>query len=121
LITAGLLGATGAVLFIFLRDLNLLFIAGGLIAGGAGIFASASWALATGIVPKGEGALYLGLANIATVLGSISGRLGGLLIDGLNHLTGTTTIGYLVVFGLAALFFAGSSAVVLKIPAQRSR
>jgi MFS family permease len=121
LITAGLLAATGAVLFIFLRDLNLLIIAGGLVAGGAGIFASASWALATDIVPKNEGALYLGLANAATVLGSISGRLGGLLIDGLNHLTGTTTIGYLVVFGLAALFFAGSSAVVLKIPAQRSR
>ncbi len=121
LITAGLLGATGAILFIFLRDLNLLFVAGGLIAGGAGIFASASWALATDIVPKNEGALYLGLANAATVLGSISGRLGGPLIDGLNHLTGTTTMGYLVVFGLAALFFAGSSAVVLKIPAQRSR
>ena len=115
LITAGLLAATGAVLFIFLRDLNLLFIAGGLIASGAGIFASASWALATDIVPKNEGALYLGLANAATVLGSISGRLGGPLIDGLNQLTHTTTMGYLVIFGLAALFFVGSSATVLKI------
>jgi hypothetical protein len=37
---------------------QLLFIAGGLIAGRAGIFASASWALATDIVPKDEGALY---------------------------------------------------------------
>jgi MFS family permease len=115
LIVAGLLAAAGAILFILLRDINLLFIAGGLIAGGAGIFASASWALATDIVPKSEGALYLGLANIATVLGSISGRLGGPLIDGVNQLSGTTTLGYLVVFGLAALFFAGSSAVVLKI------
>lgn len=115
LIVAGLLAAGGAILFIVLRDINLLFIAGGLIAVGAGIFASASWALATDIVPKGEGALYLGLANAATVLGSIGGRLGGPLIDGLNQLTGTTTIGYLVVFGLAALFFVGSSAVVLKI------
>ncbi len=115
LIVAGLLAAGGAILFIVLRDINLLFIAGGLIAVGAGIFASASWALATDIVPKGEGALYLGLANAATVLGSIGGRLGGPLIDGLNQLTGTTTIGYLAVFGLAALFFVGSSAVVLKI------
>lgn len=115
LLTAGLLAASGALLFIFLRDVNLLFIAGGLIAAGAGIFTSASWALATDIVPKGEGALYLGLANIATVLGSISGRLGGPVIDGLNQLTGTSTTGYMVVFGLAALFFAGSSLAVLKI------
>jgi MFS family permease len=102
-----------------LRDINLLFVAGSLIAGGAGIFASASWALATDIVPKGEGALYLGLANAATIIGSISGRLGGPLIDGLNQLTGTTTIGYLVVFGLAALCFVGSSVVVLRRSEKR--
>lgn len=115
LVAAGLMAAVGAVIFIFSPDMHMLFIAGGLIAGGAGIFASASWALATDIVPKNEGALYLGLANAATILGSISGRLGGPLIDGLNQLTGTMTIGYLAVFGLAALFFAGSSVVVLKI------
>jgi MFS family permease len=115
LITAGLLAAAGAMLFVFLRDVNLLFLAGGLLAAGAGIFTSASWALATDIVPKEEGALYLGLANAATVLGSISGRLGGPVIDGLNGLTGTTTAGYIVVFGLAVLFFMGSSMAVLKI------
>lgn len=119
LVIAGLLAAVGAVLFIFVRDVNLLFVAGGFIAAGAGIFASASWALATDIVPQGEGALYLGLANIATVVGSITGRLGGPLIDGLNTLTGTTTVGYLVVFGLAALFFVGSSVVVLKIEERK--
>lgn len=115
LIAAGLLAAAGALLFIFLRDVNWLFLAGGLLAVGAGIFTSASWALATDIVPKGEGALYLGLANAATVLGSISGRLGGPVIDGLNGLTGTSTAGYMVVFGLAVLFFIGSSAAVLKV------
>lgn len=115
LLVAGLLAALGAVVFIFLRDVHWLFLAGGLIAAGAGIFTSASWALATDIVPKGEGALYLGLANAATVLGSISGRLGGPVIDGMNELTGTSTAGYMVVFGLAALFFLGSSVAVLKI------
>ncbi|MCK6629724.1 MAG: MFS transporter [Anaerolineae bacterium] len=121
LVVAGLLAATGAVLFIFTREVNLLFVAGGFIAAGAGIFASASWALATDIVPKEESGLYLGLANIATVVGSISGRLGGPLIDGLNTLTGTTTVGYSVVFGLAALFFVGSSVVVLKIQDKEER
>jgi MFS family permease len=115
LIVAGFMGTAGAVLFLFLRDINLLFVAGGLIAVAAGIFASASWALATDLVPGAEGAQYLALANAATVLGSISGRLGGPLIDGVNHLTNTLSIGYLVVFAIAALFFAGSSGVVLKI------
>ncbi len=115
LAAAGLLAAAGAVIFVFWRDLNILFVAGALIAAGAGIFAGASWALATDLVPDAKGALYLGLANGATVVGSIGGRLGGPLIDGLNRLLGTVTFGYLVVFGIAALFFAGSSAVVLRI------
>lgn len=115
LVAAGLLAATGAIIFIIWRDLNLLIIGGGLIAVAAGIFASASWALATDLVPDTEGALYLGLANGATVVGSIGGRLGGPLIDGLNRLMGTVTLGYLVVFGIAALFFAGSSLIMLKI------
>jgi MFS family permease len=112
---AGWMAAAGVVLFLVWRDLNLLFIAGGLIAGGAGIFAGASWALATDLAPKGEGALYLALANGATVLGSIGGRLGGPLIDGINQLFGTTTSGYLVVYSIAALFFVTSSFVVFKI------
>jgi MFS family permease len=119
LITAGLMAAAGAAIFVFWRELNILYVAGGLIAAGAGIFASASWALATDLVPKTEGALHLALANAATVLGSIGGRLGGPLIDGLNQLMGTITLGYLVVFAIAAVFFAGSSLVVMKIPERK--
>jgi len=117
LILAGLMAAAGGFAFLLWSDLNMLFVAGGLIAGGAGIFASVSWALATDLVPKGEGALYLALANGATVLGSIGGRLGGPLIDAINQFSGTVTLGYLVVFGIAVLFFAASSMVVLKIEA----
>ena len=115
LVGAGLMAAGGAVLFVFFRDISVLFVAGGLIAAGAGIFASASWALATDLVPGSQGAQYLALANAATVLGSIGGRMGGPLIDGVNQLAGTVALGYVVVFGIAALFFAGSSLVVLKI------
>lgn len=120
LITAGLMAAAGAVIFVFWREFNILYVAGGLIAAGAGIFASASWALVTDLVPKTEGALYLALANGATVLGSIGGRLGGPLIDGVNQLMGTITLGYLIVFAIATVFFAGSSLVVMKIP-ERGR
>lgn len=115
LVLAGLLAGTGAAMFIFGRDLPWLFVAGGLIAAGAGIFSSASWSLATNLTPSSEGALYLGLANAATVLGSATGRLGGPLIDGVNYLSGTSTGGYGLVFGLAALFFVSSSLAVLKI------
>ena len=121
LIAAGLMAATGAGLFMVWRDLNLLFIAGGLIAAGAGIYASASWALATDLAPKDQGALYLALANAASVMGSIGGRLGGPLIDGLNNQLGTVDFGYVVNFGIAALFFAVSSLVVLKIPRHSKR
>jgi len=119
LVTSGLLAAFGAVIFVFWRDINLLFVGGGLIAAGAGIFASASWALATDLAPANKGALYLGLANGATVVGSIGGRLGGPLIDGLNQFLGTVTLGYSVVFGIATLFFVGSSLVVLKIEERK--
>lgn len=115
LVLAGLLACTGAAMFVFGRDLPWLFAAGGLIAAGAGIFSSASWSLATNLAPSSEGALYLGLANAATIVGSATGRLGGPLIDGVNYLSGTSTGGYLLVFGLAALLFAGSSLAVLKI------
>lgn len=64
----------------------------------------------------GRRALYLGLANSASVVGSIGGRLGGPLIDGVNQLSGTVFWGYGVVYTLAALFFGLSSLVVLKIP-----
>jgi MFS family permease len=119
LIGAGLSAAGGAAILIFSRDITVLFVAGGLIAVGAGIFASASWALATDLVPTDEGAQYLGLANVATVLGSIGGRLGGPLIDGVNQLAGSIALGYMVVFGIATLFFVGSSLAVLKIAEGR--
>jgi MFS family permease len=119
LVGAGLSAAAGTMIFVISQDFRLLFVAGGLIAIGAGIFASASWALATDLAPTGEGAQYLGLANVATVLGSISGRLGGPLIDGVNQLAGSVALGYTVVFGIAGLFFVGSSLAVLKIAEGR--
>ncbi len=119
LVAAGLMATIGASGFVFWRDIYLLFLAGGLIAAGAGIYASASWALATDLAPAGQGAQYLALANAATVLGSIGGRMGGPLIDGANQLAGSVSLGYLIVFTMAALFFAGSSLVVVKMSERR--
>jgi MFS family permease len=115
LITAGLLACGGTVLLLLVENLTWLFVALGLIVGGAGLFVSASWALATDLAPKDQGALYLGLANGATVIGSISGRLGGPLIDTINHLSQNQRVGYIVVFTLATLCFAASSLAMLKL------
>jgi MFS family permease len=116
LAVAGLLGTGGALLPVVERDLGILLVAGGLVGGAVALFAGASWSLVTGLVPDKKRALYLGLANGATVVGSIGGRLGGPLIDGLNYATGTTTVGYLAVFVITALFFGGSSLVLLNLP-----
>ncbi len=115
LFTAGILAAMGTLPFIFSRDLIWLIVGGAFIAVGTGIFASASWALATDLAPAGKGALYLGLANGAGVVGSIGGRLGGPVIDGINQTMGTIAWGYMVVFSMATLFFLASSLVILKI------
>ncbi len=121
LVAAGLMAATGATMLVFGRNLHLLYVAGGLIAAAAGIFASASWSLATSLAPGNKGALYLALANAATVLGSIGGRSGGVLIDGLNRAGGTLALGYMVDFGLAALLFLLSSLIAFKIPESRPK
>lgn len=115
LITAGMVAAAGGVVLLAGRDLSLLIAGCGLIAVGAGIFASASWALATILVPQTNGALYLALANSVIIIGSASGRLGGLVIDGVNWFFGTVALGYHVVFAVAVLFFAGSSLAALMI------
>ncbi len=121
LVVAGFLAAAGTGLLLVSQAVALLFAAGVLIAVSAGIFVSSSWALATDLAPPAEGALYLGFANSASVVGSIGGRLGGPLIDGVNQVSGTATVGYLVVYAIAALFFVGSSLVMLKIPHPKNR
>jgi MFS family permease len=113
--SAGLMAAIGTLIAVFYHDITALYVAGALIATGAGIYASASWALATHLAPGDQGALYLGLANGATVLGSIGGRTGGILIDTVNQLFGTVILGYQINFGVAILFFLASSVMVTRI------
>ncbi|MCB0209547.1 MAG: MFS transporter [Anaerolineae bacterium] len=109
LIVAGIIGAVGGFVLMAGQSLAFAFTGCGLIAVGAGIYASASWALATTLIPAAEGAFYLALANSVIIIGSASGRLGGPLIDGLNWLFGTVALGYQVVFAIAMVFFAGSA------------
>ena len=117
---AGATAFLGALMLIFVRDRTLIIVAGGIIGMSIGAFLSANWALATDIVPRREAARYLGIANIATCIGSGSAQLlGALLIDKLNRMFGSTSVGYLVLFGIATLFFLASALVIIPLPNKR--
>jgi len=117
---AGLVAFAGAVLLLVVRDRTLIIVAGGIIGMGIGAFLSANWALATDIVPREETARYLGIANIATCIGSgVARLLGGVLIDPLNQLLGSSSLGYLSLFVLATLCFLASTLVIIPLPNRR--
>jgi MFS family permease len=120
MLIAGLVAFSGAVLLLFVRNQTLIIIAGGIIGMGIGAFLSASWALATDIVPRQEAARYLGIANIATCIGSgVARLLGGVLIDPINKALGSTSSGYLLLYSLAALCFLASALVIIPLPNKR--
>jgi MFS family permease len=122
MLIAGLVAFTGAVLLLIVREKTLITIAGFVIGMGIGAFLSASWALATDIVPRGEAARYLGIANIATCIGSgVARLLGGVLIDPINRLLGSSSSGYLSLFILAALCFLASALVIIPLPNRRAK
>jgi MFS family permease len=121
MLTAGLVSFSGAALLLVVRDKALLTAAGAIVGMGIGAFLTASWALATDIVPRREAARYLGIANMATCLGSGLARLlGGVLIDPLDRALGSTSWGYSLLFALAALSFLASALVILPLPGKRA-
>jgi MFS family permease len=117
---AGLGGFLGALMLIFVRDRTLVIVAGAVIGMSIGAFLSANWALATDIVPRNEAARYLGIANIATCIGSGAAQLlGALLIDRINHYFSSSAAGYLVLFGIATVCFLASALVIIPLPNKR--
>jgi MFS family permease len=120
MLAAGLVAFAGAVLLLFLRDQSLITVAGGIIGMGIGAFLTASWALAADIVPAAEAARYLGIANIATCIGSgVARLLGGVLIDPINRALGSSSSGYLLLFTLAAASFLVSALVIIPLPNKK--
>jgi MFS family permease len=113
---AGLVAFAGTVILLIAHDVTMIIVGGAIIGLGIGAFLSANWALITDIVPRAEAARYLGIANIATCIGSGGARLlGGLLIDPLNSAFHSTSAGFLTVYGLAALCFLASALVILPL------
>ncbi len=116
-IVSGVAASAGAVFLLLVRDTTLITAAAAVIGIGIGAFLSANWALVTDIVPRDEAARYLGIANIATAGGSGLARLlGGALIDPLNQALHSSSVGYLIGYGIAAAFFLVSSIVIVPLP-----
>ncbi len=120
MLAAGFIATAGTLMLLLVRDKGLIIVAGVLIGMGIGMFLSASWALATDIVPREEAARYLGIANVATCIGSgVARLLGGVLIDPINIALGSSSSGYLLLFALAMVAFLASSLVILRLPGKK--
>jgi MFS family permease len=121
LLAAGLLAAAGTGLILVARSEALLIAAGVVLGVAVGAWQSANWALITDIVPAAHAARYLGLANIATAGGSLLGRSSGaLLVDPLNRLTGSQSLGYLALYGLTLVMFLLSAWAVRRVPSPQT-
>ncbi len=113
LLASGLIGVLGIALLFFARSYTHIMLSGALIGIANGALLSTSWALATDLAGKGEGAKYLGLTNLAMSAGSAVARLIGPVIDFFNGLS--TNLGYSVMFLVCFVSFAGGTLVLLKI------
>jgi MFS family permease len=121
LLAAGLLAAAGTGLILVARSEALLIAAGVVLGVAVGAWQSANWALITDIVPAAHAARYLGLANIATAGGSLLGRSSGaLLVDPLNRLAGSQSLGYLALYGLTLVMFLLSAWAVRRVPSPQT-
>lgn len=119
LVSAGVIAAAGAATLLLVRDPIGASVSAALVALGCGLYMAASWALITETVPATQAARSLGLANIATAGASALVRLpAGALIDGINERAESASAGYVTVYALAALAFAASSLVALRLPAR---
>lgn len=116
---SGVLATIGTVVLMAGRSTTTLYLAGAMLGLAAGVFLSANWALATDLVPAGESAQFLGIANIATAGGSFLSRfIGALLIEPVNQFTNSQTAGYLWLYGLTLFAFLFGILAVSRIPDQ---
>jgi len=108
---SGLLSALGGVMLvgtIWAPHLTMIYVAGGVIGVGAGLFMTANWALGTDLVPPEEAGRYLGISNLAGAgAGMIGKGIGGPLADYLNGYQ--PGLGFFTIFAGYALLFALST------------
>jgi Na+/melibiose symporter-like transporter len=110
---AGLTGMAGIVVIAVTHDYSGALWAAVLIGIAIGAFNAANWALATDLVPKGEEARYLGIANMATSGGAALARAIGPVIDFFNSRSPLS--GYNIMLLACIVYFALGAALVFKV------
>ena len=116
-ISSGLLGAIGILVIFWASSYSVVIVGGAIIGVATGAFMSSNWALATDLVPGGEGARYLGLANVATAGGAALARLIGPVIDCFNRYS--AGLGYQIMLGTCFAYFVVGSLLLLLIKGRR--
>lgn len=114
---AGLLGAIGMGIIALSHEYSTVLWAAVIIGMAIGAFNSANWALATDLVPEGEEARYLGIANMATTGGAALARIIGPVIDFFNNRSPLS--GYNVMLFACMAYFIIGAALVFKIGRRR--
>jgi Na+/melibiose symporter-like transporter len=112
---SGLVGALGVALIFSLHNYGWILFAGTLIGLAGGAFLSVNWALAADLVPPGQSAQYLGLANLASAGGGALARLIGPLIDLFNRLA--PNLGYSLMLGACFSYFVLAAILICRIKA----
>jgi len=112
-IVSGLLGAIGIIVLFLSRNYLQTLASGALIGVANGALLSGSWALATDFAVKGEEAKYLGVTNLAMVVGSALARLVGPMVDFFNKTR--PQLGYRAMLLVCLVCFLAGALLLLRI------
>ena len=113
ILLAGAVAGAGALLLLGASEPAGVLLFGTLVGVGIGLFLTANWALATDLIPPGEGARFMGLTNLATAGGAALARLNGPVIDALN--AATPLLGYRALLLIVGVSFLAGALLVLKV------
>jgi len=117
ILLAGAVAGAGALLLLGATEPAAVLLFGTLVGVGIGLFLTANWALATDLIPPGEGARFMGLTNLATAGGAALARLNGPVIDALN--AATPQLGYRALLLTVGVSFLAGALLVLKVHEPR--
>ncbi len=99
------LTAAGTFVVIFGPDLTMLYVGGGIVGAGVGLFYSANWALGAEIVPKDKAGQFLGLSNLAGAgAGAVGAYIGGPIADQTSYSLLIGIYGVLFLLAIVTLF-----------------
>ena len=118
---SGILAAAGTVILLLSPSMTVIFIGGGLVGIGVGMFFTANWALGTDIVPKKDAGKFLGISNLAGAgAGAVGSYIGGPLADYFTaNYPDLPGLGYMLIFGIFAALFLISSIVLIQVHESR--